>query len=445
MTTASWTYTYENDSGPSGSSSSDRTNWTKIVAPDGHYTYSHAWVSEPLAGKLVKKETRSSASSAVLRAETYTYLRENPVGHSYVLTYPGPGDLERPVHTTKVITTQSGDTFTSEYGFNTNHSSASYSYSTPISKSVKSNVSTIARVTTTQFGHNKPKWILNLPVKQIVNGRTTVENVFDGNGRKTSEKRNGAAFATYGYHSIGAFAWAKDANNRIIRADFYKRGTPEKVTRGDGKFVYQYVDDFGRISSMKDARGNTTSFSRDSMGRLLVVNPPDSWNNTYHSYSFNGSPSHTIEHGSAEKTITYDETFRPVLVETRDLITNISTFVNYDYDAAGRQIFSSFPSTSSSTTAGTATEYEGLGRVTKNRETLWPYASVTSTYHGSHRRTETDPEGNQTHYYSYGYDGPDGNDVRAIRSPLGKYTDIKKMSGVKLNIFANGVIKMVTT
>ena len=426
LTPATWVYQYEGDKGPTGSSSSDRTNWTKVSAPEGHYTYYHAWISEPLGGRLVKKETRLSSAGTVKKTEQYTYLKEVSVGISPIIKAPGPGDAKNPIHTTKIVTQQDGDTYTQEFGFNTSHSSSLYSYANPVMKSVKSNVSTLARVTLTEYSHNKSKWILGLPKKQTVNNRVTQENTYNSSGKKISEQRNGALFATYSYHADGTFSTAKDANNRTLKASLYKRGTPQKVTRADGKSVYQNVDDFGRISSITDALGNTVSYTRDSMGRLVTADLPGNWSNVNHHYNFNGSPNHTITKGNARTTITYDAMFRPLLVATKDTLTNKSTYINYTYDSAGREVFASFPSASSTSTIGITSEYDGLNRLTKKRETVYPYATTLTRYYSGHRRTETDPDGNKTDYYHYGYDGANYKDVKSQHSPLGIQTDINK-------------------
>ncbi|MBO9489465.1 hypothetical protein J7384_03725 [Endozoicomonas sp. G2_1] len=423
MKTATWTYQYESDQGPSRTSGADRTNWTKVSAPDAHFTYYHSWVGEPLGGKLLRKETRASASSAVVKLEEYTYLKEERVGD---ISRIGNNAEATPIHTTKVVTKQDGDTYTQEYGFNTSHISSAYSYASPIMTSIKSNVSTTARKTVTVYEHNKSKWVLSLPRKLTVNSRTVQENVYDSLGRKTSEKRNGALFATYGYHSDGSFHWAKDANNRAFYASNYKRGVPQKVTRANGTSVYQYVDDFGRISSIIDANGNKVDYHRDSMGRLRTVDLPDSWASVTHSYNFGGTPTHTITKANAQTTITYDAMFRPVLVATKDLLTNKTTYVNSDYDSAGRETFMSFPSTNASSQSGIAKEYDSLSRLKKSRETVYPYAQKLTSYHSQHRRTETDALGHQTHYYHYGYDGAAYQDVKAIHSPLGLKTLINK-------------------
>lgn len=424
--TAVWTYEYENDKGPSGSSSSDRTNWTKVTAPDAHYTYYHAWVSEPLSGKLVKKETRETSTGPSLRTEDYTYVKESAVGHSYVITYPGPSDSNTPVHTTKIVTTQNGDTFTQESTFNINHNSTDYSYSYPVSQSTKSNVSTTKRTTITEYFHNKSLWKLGLPKKQLVNGRLIQENSYNPKGLKVIEKRNGAFYAEYGYHNDGNFAWVRDGEDRKIYAAEYKRGTPQTVTRADGVEVKQMVDYFGRVISIEDGNGNITAYNRDEMGRLKEVDFPGNWANVRHSYVFGSNPVHTITRSNAKTIITYDSMFRPILVETKDFLTNKSSYVRTQYDEAGRKVFESFPSRSSTADEGTKSEYDGLNRLIKTHETVAPFSQTTISYHGQHKRTVTDSDGYQTHYYHYGYDGPDYKDIKAIHSPMGVFTTIDK-------------------
>lgn len=440
METSTWHYQYESDKGVSGSSSSNRTNWTKVTAPEGHYTYYHSWVGERFGGKLLKKETRASASGAVLKTEEYTYSPEAPLGN---VSSIGTSADASPIHTTKTVVKQDGDSYTNTWAFNTNQGSSSYSYANPVTETVKSNVSTTARSTVTTYSHNKSKWILGLPTKQTVNGRVVQENTFNSVGLKTSEKRNGALFATYGYHGDGNFAYARDPEGRRTSATSYKRGTPQVVIRADGtsvkQTIKQYVDNFGRISIIDDGNGNRTRYYRDGMGRLTLVDLPDNWANVSHTYDFGGNPTHTITKGDARTTITYDGRFRPIQVKTHDLLTNKTTYVNTRFDSAGRPVFTSFPSFSASATTGTTTEYDGLGRVIKTRENVAPYSQQTTSYHNQHRRTVTDANGHQTHYYHYGYDGAEYKEVKSIQSPLGIYTNMdKNVWGELLSITQGG-------
>lgn len=423
MQDAVWDFQYENDTGASGSSSYDRTNWTKVTAPKAHYTYYHSWVGELLGGKLMKKETRATATGPVLRTEHYTYQQEPGVGS---VNSMGAPYLATPIHTIKIETHQDGDIYTQESSYNINQNSSSYSYSKPMSQSVKSNVSTTPRVTTFTYEHRKNHWILALPKTTTVNNRLTLENVYDPQGNKTAVRKYNTPFTTFTYHADGNLHTATDAGYRVYTAQNYKRGTPQRVVRPDGNDVNQLVDDFGRITRLEDAMNNVTLYSRDSMGRLTYVDFPGNWSNVTHAYNFTGNPTHTITKANARTTITYDQRFRPILVATTDLLTNSTTYVNTTFDNAGREVFVSFPSISATEVAGTTTQYDALSRVITQSETVSPYATTTTSYHSEHRRTVTDAEGHKTHYFYYGYDGASYKDVKSIRSPEDVFTDIDK-------------------
>ncbi|WP_371196382.1 RHS repeat-associated core domain-containing protein [Glaciecola sp. SC05] len=425
MTPSVWRYTYENDT-RSGTSSDDRTNWTKVQTPSHHETYYHSWVSEPLGGKLMRKETRAHASGPILKTETYQYQKEAPLGFAYTLQYPGPGDINTPVHQTSVVIKQDGDTFTTNNIFNTQHSSSLYSFSKPVATSIQSNVSTTLRNIEYSYEHNKPKWILGLQKTRKVNGREIDRSNFNSDGQVTTAFRNGALYANYGYNSDGTVAWAEDANLRRYQASNYRAGAPQRIIRPDNVNVYQTLDMFGGITSLTDANNNQWTYSRDNMGRLTVVNPPGSWTNTVHSYSFNASvgPVHTITHGPRVDTIKYDARFRPVEERVRDTLTNRTTYTKINYDTAGREVFRSFPSFNSNPTTGVTKQYDGLSRLITESENVSPFATTRTSYHSGHRKTVVDAANFATHYYHYGYNGPNYQFVSKIVSPHDTTTDI---------------------
>ena len=154
--TATWSYTYEQDDGASGSSLSDPTNWTKVQGPTSHTTYYHNWNTITLGGKMTKVETRSSASGSALQFTDNTYISENAVGGTFATTGTNGAGTTVPVRTTKTITTQSSNVFTKEASFNIDQNSSSYSYGNPIQTKSYSNASgsTTPRVTDTTYSHN---------------------------------------------------------------------------------------------------------------------------------------------------------------------------------------------------------------------------------------------------------------------------------------------------
>jgi len=118
--------------------------------------------------------------------------------------------------------------------------------------------------------------------------------------------------------------------------------------------------------------------------------------------------------GNAQSVVTYDAMFRTTRVETRDLLTGTSTYVNSDYDTLNRLTFTSFPSISRNISQGIKTRYDVLNRVTLVEENVSPYSRTRIRYLSSHRKRVTDPSGKWTDYYSYGYDGPGNENYRAI-------------------------------
>jgi RHS repeat-associated protein len=72
----------------------------------------------------------------------------------------------------------------------------------------------------------------------------------------------------------------------------------------------------------------------------------------------------TTTTGSAEKVTHYDQRMRPVVTTESDLdLESTQRYVRRNYDYAGRESFVSYPSATASTSAGTTTTYDALGRV----------------------------------------------------------------------------------
>jgi len=319
----------------------------------------------------------------------------------------------------KTQTLQEGDTYTSESTYNQNPNSAAFSYGFPLETRKYSNVSTSPRITNFTYEHNKSKWILGLPKTVTQNGRQKATYAYDGLGRRTSQTRYGQPYATFAYHSNaaykGALYWARDALGRQTTLYDYKRGKPQRIKRPDNTNVYQYVDNNGWVTSTKDAMGRTSSYTRDNMGRLTLINPHGNWDNTSISYNFSGGGAiQTVTKGQSKETITYNSMFLPTLERTQALDTGWSSYVNTKYDPVGRVKFKSQPSTNQYETKGMQYTYDGLGRIKYERENVAPFARTLHYYYSSHRHKVVDPSGAYTMYYSYGYDGPGSDDYRAI-------------------------------
>ncbi len=427
-----WTYAYESDQGPAGTSGSDRTNETTVTEPSGRkVVYRHYWTAELWGGKLASKEIRQG--SQVLQREDDTYTQEASYGFSLVSTATTPAFTYSPTHVTQMQLARDGDTYTTDSTYNTDQFSTSYSFGQPVSVSVYSNVSTTPRTTTTSYVHMKNIWVLGLPATIAVNGLTKAAFTYDTRGRKTVETRYGAPYATFGYYNSGvnngAMNWVQNALGLRTTALSWNRGVPQQITRPDGISTYLGVDNNGWLTSSTDALGFVTSFSRDSMGRLTKITPSKTqaaWLDTDISYSFGANTVVTATKGNARTVITYDGLNRPVLEQTRDLSTGISTYVNTAYDAMGQIVFASQPSASPVETAGMTMTYDALGRVTGTAETVAPFAATSTAYLSGHQTRFTDAAGQQTITTFDGYGGPGKGRVTAIAQPLGVSTTLTR-------------------
>lgn len=409
----------------SGKSPLDFTNQTRVTQPDGTIIdYYHFWEFEEVFGGKEFLRVIHDNGVELDRVES-KYSQHSchgaPAVHKTGANY---NSSECPTHLTQTQTRRDGDIYTVESEYNMNSASSDYSYGNPIKMTRFSNVSTTPRTTETTYEHNASKWILGLPKTVTQNDREITTYDYDTFGRKTSQTRYGAPYQTFTYHtwhlSKGLPFKITDALGRRTELREWKRGIPQKVVRAaatnDETTSYQFADDNGWVTGSKDAMGRTTSYTRDNMGRLTLIDPTGNyWATTKIDYDFSGTGAvQTITKGQGVTTISYDAMFRPVIERSQALDTGWSSYTNTTYDGLGRVVFKSQPSLSSTETKGVDYTYDGLGRITKTRENITPFAETTTTYHKNHRRRVKDPSGALTDYYSYGYDGPGSADIRAI-------------------------------
>ena len=428
-----YNWDYEEDFGSYNNSSSHPSDTKKrtVTDPLGHKSvYYFNRRNSPKEGNLEKIEILPSGSSTPLQTTTHNYLLGNSVGADFTgvgFAQLSNGASTRRIYKTSTVITQNGDTFTTNYGFETNPAHANFAYNSPKSVSTSSNVSTSARVRAMTYEHKKPKWILSLPKTVSLNGLQQISYTYDVDGQQTAQSRYGQAdFTTFGYNSDGTLAWYKDALQRQTTAQLWKRGTPQKVIQPDQSYYEQNVDNNGWLTSVKDPMGRIDTYTHDNMGRVTLVNPHGSWANTSISYSFpsTGGATQTITTGQSRQTITYNGMYRPTLKRAQALDTGWSSYVNTSYDALNRPVFKSQPSLSSSETKGVNYTYDALGRALTVAENVAPYATTTNSYHASHRHRVTDPSGAYMDYYSFGYDGPGNKDYRAMYHSSGQRTTL---------------------
>lgn len=423
-----WVFSYEQDTGPAGSSSGDRTNTSTVTEPSGRtIEYRHYWTAEPLGGKLASKSIKDGAT--VIRHEVNSYVQE-PYGFGGSVNASGttPRSTSVPTHTSAQTITQDGDTYTSTLQYELDLANSNYSWGRPLSTTSGASF-TGTRTRSTTYEHNLTKWIHGLVKTTSLQGNPVESLTYDTNGRIATYSRFGVLQGTYIYHTdplyLGSLDSVTNALGHTVSMTDYHRGKPRLVHRWDGVPISRTIDDNGWETSQTDAMTNVTALSHDLMGRLTQIDPPGSWANTDISYDFSGPmPRQIITKAQARTTVDYDSLFRPKLVLTQDLSSVWSSYVNTDYDTLGQVTFTSLPSNSSTETNGMTYAYDALGR--KISEQINSDPATTYAYASGHRTLVTDPLGNVTTTHKTGYDGPDGGQPTLIEQPEGVSTIINR-------------------
>lgn len=344
------------------------------------------------------------------------------------------------VYKTKSVVKRDGDTYTTEYTYDTDPDSPTYSYGKPITTTSYSNISTTPRETETAYRHIDNYWVLGLTTNVTTEGREMASFDYDNYGRLTSESKFGSEPATLTYHpGTSNLETYTDAEGHTTSAYNYHRGTPGNIYRPDGRSDEVEIDDNGWFMARKDFRGYWTNYDRDDMGRLTKIIPSKtekSWLDTDISYSFGSEVKQTITRGNKREVITYDSYLRVIKEALHDLSGySPTTYTATQYNASGKVDFKSFPSTQSNPTTGIEKQYDALGRLTQSRENVAPYATTDYDYIGGvtneygmsgHRRKVTDPNAEVITLYYDGYSGPEAGKLLGIKQPLGVYTELTR-------------------
>ena len=272
-------------------------------------------------------------------------------------------------------------------------------------------------------------------IAQTVNTVSDNESVVDSSrsvindlGYATSSTHNGVT-TTYTYGSDGNLTTQTNALGSTTHYEDYFAGFARKVTDALGHVGSYTVNPDGTVASYTDPESHTSSFSYDYLGRVTKVTMPnkDVYTNVYSLAG--GAQTTKTTHGSAVQTTTYNAFGKPssVTITAPSVPTYTQT---HQYDAIGREVFTSYPGD----TKGTATTYDGLGRVTA---TNWPVSDPeqtgnysTSTSYPSWDKVEhTDSNGNETNVTSYLVGSP-SNNLGAVE------TDIPTSAGEQVTTIA---------
>ena len=271
-------------------------------------------------------------------------------------------------------------------------------------------------------------------------------------------KRFGKTVQTLGYDTTSSVASGQrgtvrtvaDGNGNAITLTAWKRGIPQSIKfpatpeAPGGATQSAAVDNAGRISSVTDENGYVTNYTYDAMGRLASITWPTgdstAWNTTTQAFqqiasSEYGIPAghwrQTVATGNGRRITYFDGLWRPLVTREYDTGNQSGTqrFQRFTYDHAGRTTFASYPSTASSASTGTWTEYDALGRPTSVSQDseLSPAILVSTTqYLNGFQTRSTNPKGHQTTTTYLAWDQPTTEHPLRITHPAGAYTHITR-------------------
>ncbi|WP_249405158.1 RHS repeat protein [Stenotrophomonas sp. CFBP 13725] len=301
-----------------------------------------------------------------------------------------------------------------------------------------------SRTDATTYQDNSALWVLGQPATQVNEdtGLVPSETRYDELMRPVEELAFGVLKQSLSYNADGTVATVADGLGHVTALHDWKRGMPQSITFADGVSQSAVVDDNGWIGSITDENGSATVYAYDAMGRIASIDWPagDSvaWARTTQSFSQIGTDEHGIGPGhwrqdvvmgGLRKHVYFDAFWRPVLTEEYDNAWRPETqrFQRFAYDEAGRQVFSSYPGSSTALTAGTWTTHDALGRVRAVSVDAESGLLTTLTeYLGGGQIRQTDPRGNVTTTQFQAFGEPSTESPVAISHPEGTITEINR-------------------
>ncbi|MEA5668061.1 wall-associated protein [Stenotrophomonas sp. MH1] len=307
-----------------------------------------------------------------------------------------------------------------------------------------------SRTETITYHDNNDKWVLGQVASRTVNGVVAEQASYDPNTALPLQSWSfGKLKQTLTYNADGTVATVKDGNNNVTTLSNWKRGIPQAISYADGTTQAAVVNDRGWITQVTDQNGSATNYGYDAMGRLAQTNFPAgdsvSWNVSGREFralhSGDWKPAGVVDGQWRLQEVTgnhitytyYDALWRPVLRHNYD-ISNIGGTLqstSTEYDAKGRVVFQSYPSSDLIPPAqGTWTFYDVLDRPTQVKQDSEHGLLVTTTAYLSDGNGAyilvTTPRGGETRTWYQMFDQPSYDAPVRITQPEGAITTIAR-------------------
>lgn len=448
MPTRTWSYHYSpsNDSWSTCTGSCPTTVWTDVVAPDGsteRSTFSNRF--DVTEGQLLRTDDYSGApgSSTLLRSQLNGYAPPTTAPLPAVAGHVGMLNVNRAQYElysplNRRAISQDGDSYTWQ--------AETFNSFVQVTKAKRySSIAGQGAVEEqTDYLNDTTHWVLGLPT-QVTNLSNAVtpevvdKNVYDTTDDTLAERWHfGQKLMSYSFNAQGQLASFTDGNGHATTLSNYKRGIPQAIGYPDGTAQSLVVDDFGQIQSITDQAGATTSYDYDAVGRLTRIDYPtgdeQAWYPKTLSYAFVTSAERGVEANHWRRTIAkgnqrqvtyFNAELQPVLTDTSiygDATSDVSQRNNFNF--RGLTTFASYPAAGSPNltdiTAGTASQYDALGRLIQTQQTATGGLLTTSiAYLSGTRKQVTDPKNFVTTTTYQVFDEPSYETALKVEAPTG--------------------------
>lgn len=453
MATQTWGYHWDNPPGFWAGYSGSETKMLTVTDPVGTQTkYTFNTDYDWREGALLEVDVIPSGSQVPIQTTTNTYEQAPLIGN----TMQGYRNDYRDAHAqrlTSSTTVVNGDTYITQY-----QSYDGFNNPTQIDRS--NNFSGNVRLETRTYVNNSSgsPWVIGALSGVSYNGTQVSQTGYDALVMPQSLYSFGRLTQTLGYNTDGTLGSSKDPINPPTSFSNYAAGIAQNTTLPDSNTMAKTVSAAGMVTSFTNATHDTTSFGYDSLNRLTQVAYPTgdtvNWDSRSITYSFLtvgelGMPAGTFRArsvvGSMQRSTYFDAELHPVLVEEKDTSTNIARYVATAYDFAGRVVFQSYPSNSSSPIAGTNNHYDALGRLDRTYLAADNTTLQSVSYQSHNSRVVTDGDGNQTTATYQAFDQPAYSDATLVQEPENKTTTIARNPfGEMTSVTASGVSGPIT-
>ncbi|MBU6952738.1 RHS repeat domain-containing protein [Hahella sp. HN01] len=266
---------------------------------------------------------------------------------------------------------------------------------------------------------SKPQ-LIGFPLQVKVegdNGESWINSYsYSEKGRVESTTINGIT-ESYAYHESGDLYKKEYTNMRGVQRTFYLnyfRGVSTLEEHPLSGSIHREVNPSGTVQWEEDQEGYRTYYEYDGLNRTTKVSPPGIAP-TFYSYEAN-KVAEAREGSQYRKEAMLDGLGRPYLIWQEGAGVT-PTYTRTEYDAAGRVVFSSYPSFNVNEEHGVRTTYDALNRAltetttVDNGVTQYCYGSSCAGYlmgfEFDYATTATDAEGYKTATLMEGFGSPE--------------------------------------